>query len=76
MLAADAVHLFPHLDEARIFPTTYNLGEVLEGYETLKRLRRHAITSCRATIRGDEDLSGGVGSLERARCPPRRRPKV
>src|ERR1700759_5093834 len=38
MLAADAVHLFPHLDEARIFPTTYNLAEVLEGYETLKRL--------------------------------------
>jgi glyoxylase-like metal-dependent hydrolase (beta-lactamase superfamily II) len=45
MLAADAVHLYPHLDEARIFPTTYNLGEVLEGYETLKRLAtsRHHI---------------------------------
>ena len=46
MLAADAVHLFPHLDEARIFPTTYNLGEVLEGYETLKRLassRNHIV---------------------------------
>src|SRR4029078_11991546 len=37
MLAAAAVHLFPHLDEARVFPTTYNLGEVLEGYETLKK---------------------------------------
>ena len=45
MLAADAVHLFPHLDEARMFPTTYNLAEVLEGYETLKRLAssRHHI---------------------------------
>ena len=45
MLAADAVHLYPHLDEARIFPTTYNLAEVLEGYETLKRLAssRHHI---------------------------------
>jgi glyoxylase-like metal-dependent hydrolase (beta-lactamase superfamily II) len=46
MLAADAVHLFPHLDEARIFPTTYNLAEVLEGYETLKRLassRNHIV---------------------------------
>jgi glyoxylase-like metal-dependent hydrolase (beta-lactamase superfamily II) len=46
MLAADAVHLFPHLDEARIFPTTYNLAEVLEGYETLKKLassRNHIV---------------------------------
>jgi len=46
VLAADAVHLYPHLDEARIFPTTYNLGEVLEGYQTLKRLatsRRHIV---------------------------------
>jgi glyoxylase-like metal-dependent hydrolase (beta-lactamase superfamily II) len=45
MLAADAVHLYPHLDEARIFPTTYNLAEVLEGYQTLKRLAssRHHI---------------------------------
>jgi len=46
MLAADAVHLFPHLDEARVFPTTYNLGEVLEGYETLKKLatsRNHIV---------------------------------
>ncbi len=46
MLAADAVHLYPHLDEGRVFPTTYNLEEVLEGYETLKRLatsRRHIV---------------------------------
>src|SRR5262249_46390136 len=46
MLAADAIHLFPHLDEARIFPTTYNLAEVLDGYETLKRLsssRNHLV---------------------------------
>ena len=45
VLAADAAHLYPHLDEARIFPTTYNLAEVLEGYETLKRLAssRHIV---------------------------------
>ena len=44
-LASDAIHLYPHLDEARIFPTTYNLAEVLEGYETLKKLAasRHHI---------------------------------
>jgi len=38
MLAADAAHLYAHLDSGRIFPTTYNLGEVVEGYETLKKL--------------------------------------
>ena len=38
MLASDAVHLYPHLDEGRVFPTTYNVGDVLEGYETLKKL--------------------------------------
>jgi hypothetical protein len=26
------------MDEGRIFPTTYNLAEVLEGYRTLKKL--------------------------------------
>ena len=38
--------LFPHLDEGRVFPTTYNLAEVLEGYETLKKLatsRNHIV---------------------------------
>ena len=38
VLASDAVHLALHLDQMRIFPTTYNIAEVLEGYETLKRL--------------------------------------
>jgi len=53
MLAADAVHLYPHLDEARIFPTTYNLAEVLEGYETLKRLassRHHIVPGHDPTV--------------------------
>jgi glyoxylase-like metal-dependent hydrolase (beta-lactamase superfamily II) len=45
VLASDAIHLYPHLEEARVFPTTYNVAEVLEGYETLKRLApsRHHI---------------------------------
>jgi len=38
MLAADAAHLYAHLDQGRVFPITYNVAEVLEGYETLKRL--------------------------------------
>jgi glyoxylase-like metal-dependent hydrolase (beta-lactamase superfamily II) len=38
MLAADAAHLYAHLEQGRIFPITYNVAEVLEGYETLKKL--------------------------------------
>jgi glyoxylase-like metal-dependent hydrolase (beta-lactamase superfamily II) len=38
VLASDATHLYAHMDEGRIFPTTYNLAEVLEGYRTLRRL--------------------------------------
>jgi len=38
MLASDATHLYTHMEEGRVFPTTYNIGEVLEGYARLKNL--------------------------------------
>ena len=38
VLASDATHLYAHMDSGRIFPTTYNLAEVLEGYNTLRKL--------------------------------------
>jgi glyoxylase-like metal-dependent hydrolase (beta-lactamase superfamily II) len=38
VLASDASHLYAHMDEGRVFPITYNVGEVLEGYATLRRL--------------------------------------
>jgi glyoxylase-like metal-dependent hydrolase (beta-lactamase superfamily II) len=38
VLAADATHLYAHMEQGRVFPTTYNLQEVLEGYRTLKKL--------------------------------------
>jgi glyoxylase-like metal-dependent hydrolase (beta-lactamase superfamily II) len=38
VLAADASHLYAHIEEGRVFPVTYNVGDVLEGYETLKKL--------------------------------------
>lgn len=38
MLASDATHLYEHFEKGRVFPLTYNVGEVLEGYATLKRL--------------------------------------
>jgi len=38
VLASDTTHLYAHVEQGRIFPITYNVGEVLDGYETLKRL--------------------------------------
>ena len=46
MLASDATHLYAHVDGGRVFPITYNVGEVVEGYATLKRLAsspRHVV---------------------------------
>jgi glyoxylase-like metal-dependent hydrolase (beta-lactamase superfamily II) len=38
VLASDTSHLYAHFEEGRIFPTTYNIAEVLKGYETLNKL--------------------------------------
>ncbi|MFZ0094426.1 MAG: hypothetical protein WAK97_10930 [Pseudolabrys sp.] len=38
MLASDATHLYQHFEEGRVFPTTYNPAEVLEGYDLLRKL--------------------------------------
>ena len=38
VLAADASHLYAHVDSDRVFPIVYNVAEVVEGYETLKKL--------------------------------------
>jgi len=38
VLASDATHLYAHIEQGRIFPIVYNVGEVLEGYATVKRL--------------------------------------
>jgi hypothetical protein len=38
VLASDASHLYAHINEGRVFPVTYNVGDVLDGYETIKRL--------------------------------------
>ncbi|HKF08713.1 MAG TPA: N-acyl homoserine lactonase family protein [Xanthobacteraceae bacterium] len=46
VLAADAAHLYTHMETGRIFPITYNVAEVVEGYETLKKLAaspRHVV---------------------------------
>jgi len=38
VLASDTSHLYAHVEQGRVFPITYNVGDVLEGYETLKKL--------------------------------------
>jgi len=38
VLASDATHLYAHIDSGRVFPITYNIGDVVEGYATLKKL--------------------------------------
>jgi glyoxylase-like metal-dependent hydrolase (beta-lactamase superfamily II) len=38
VLASDSTHLYAHLEQGRVFPITYNVGDVLEGYRTLKAL--------------------------------------
>jgi glyoxylase-like metal-dependent hydrolase (beta-lactamase superfamily II) len=38
MLASDATHLYAHIEQGRVFPIVYNVGDVVEGYATLRRL--------------------------------------
>jgi glyoxylase-like metal-dependent hydrolase (beta-lactamase superfamily II) len=52
VLAADATHLYAHIEQGRVFPITYNVAEVLEGYATIKRLA----TSGRHIVPGHDPL--------------------
>src|SRR5262245_43286888 len=38
VLAADAAHLYAHMEQGRAFPTVYNVGDMLEGHRTLRKL--------------------------------------
>jgi glyoxylase-like metal-dependent hydrolase (beta-lactamase superfamily II) len=38
VLASDASHYYEHMETGRCFPLVYDVGEMLEGYETLRRL--------------------------------------
>ena len=37
VLASDASHYYEHFEKGRVFPTTFNIGQVLEGYRKLLR---------------------------------------
>jgi glyoxylase-like metal-dependent hydrolase (beta-lactamase superfamily II) len=46
VLASDATHYYEHFETGRCFPTVVDMGGVLEGYDTLRRLAespRHII---------------------------------
>ena len=38
VLASDATHLYGHIYAGRVFPVTFCVGDVLEGYSTIRRL--------------------------------------
>ena len=38
VLASDASHFYANMEEARPYPTVFNVGEMIEGYATLRRL--------------------------------------
>jgi len=38
VLASDASHYYEHMETGRCFPTTFHLGDMVEGYDTLRRL--------------------------------------
>jgi glyoxylase-like metal-dependent hydrolase (beta-lactamase superfamily II) len=38
VIASDASHLYAHVEQERVFPITFDVGAVLEGYERIKKL--------------------------------------
>jgi glyoxylase-like metal-dependent hydrolase (beta-lactamase superfamily II) len=42
VLASDASHFYAHIETNRPFPIVYNVGDLLEGYRTLRRLASSA----------------------------------
>ncbi|MFM9969757.1 MAG: N-acyl homoserine lactonase family protein [Burkholderiales bacterium] len=38
VLASDASHFYEHMEQNRCFPTVFNVGEMMDGYEILRRL--------------------------------------
>ena len=74
VLASDATHLYAHIEGGRVFPITYNVGEVLDGYDTIKRLAPSRETHrSGARSAGAGALSGGAAGARRLGRAARRR---
>jgi glyoxylase-like metal-dependent hydrolase (beta-lactamase superfamily II) len=53
VLASDCIHLYSHIDEGRVFPITYSVGDTLEGYKTIQKLassRQHIVPGHDPTV--------------------------
>jgi glyoxylase-like metal-dependent hydrolase (beta-lactamase superfamily II) len=53
VVASDCCHLYSHIDEGRVFPITYSVGDTLEGYKTLLKLassRQHMVPGHDPTV--------------------------
>jgi glyoxylase-like metal-dependent hydrolase (beta-lactamase superfamily II) len=72
VLASDTAHLYAHIDQGRVFPITYNVADVLEGYQTLKKLatsRAHIVPGHDPRVlelypAAKPDLKGKVARLD------------
>jgi len=42
VLASDASHFYAHMEQDRLFPIVYNVGDMLEGFRTLRKLATSA----------------------------------
>jgi glyoxylase-like metal-dependent hydrolase (beta-lactamase superfamily II) len=38
VLASDTSHYYEHMETGRVFPTAFHVGEMVEGYDTLRAL--------------------------------------
>jgi glyoxylase-like metal-dependent hydrolase (beta-lactamase superfamily II) len=52
VLAADASHFYANFEQMRAYPTVYNVGDMLEGFSTVRRLA----TSLKHVVPGHDPL--------------------
>jgi glyoxylase-like metal-dependent hydrolase (beta-lactamase superfamily II) len=52
VLAADASHFYANFEQMRAYPTVYNVGDMLEGFSTVRRLA----TSLQHVVPGHDPL--------------------
>ncbi len=72
VLASDTSHFYENMDEQRPFPTVFHVGDMLEGFETLKRLadsRDHIIPGHDPKVMtlypaASEALAGSIARLD------------
>ena len=74
VLASDSTHYYENFTAGRPFPIVFDVGAMLEGYETLRRLADSPSSSSPATIRSCSNATPRHSRPRRHRRPPRRPP--